>query len=118
MHRIDQHPHVVRGRELVDAMPEIEHVTTGIVGRAKVVEHAPGFPGHALRIGKQGHGVFVAPMVLDQEVRTQHGARLLGEATDLIEEFYVITVERRITHPGVAAITQAARAGLFAAWNR
>ena len=40
------------------------------------------------------------------------------EATDLIEEFYVITVERRITHPGVAAITQAARAGLFAAWNR
>lgn len=69
-------------------------------------------------LGKQGHGVFVAPMVLDQEVRTQYGARLLGEATDLIEEFYVITVERRITHPGVAAITQAARAGLFAAWNR
>jgi LysR family transcriptional activator of nhaA len=57
-------------------------------------------------------------MVLDQEVRTQYGARLLGEATDLIEEFYVITVERRITHPGVAAITQAARAGLFADWNR
>ena len=39
-------------------------------------------------------------------------------ATDLIEEFYVITVERRITHPGVAAITDAARQGLFAAWNR
>ena len=39
-------------------------------------------------------------------------------ATDLIEEFYVISVERRITHPGVAAITQAARAGLFAAWGQ
>jgi LysR family transcriptional activator of nhaA len=43
---------------------------------------------------------------------------LLGEASDLIEEFHVITVERRITHPGVAAITEAAREGLFADWRR
>jgi len=27
-------------------------------------------------------------------------------------------VERRITHPGVAAITEAARQGLFADWGR
>lgn len=71
-----------------------------------------------MSLGQQGHGIFLAPMVLDEEVRQQYGARLLGEATDLIEAFYVITVERRITHPGVAAITQAARQGLFAAWSR
>ena len=69
-------------------------------------------------LGQQGHGVFIAPTVLDADVRQQYGATLLGEAPDLIEEFYVITVERRITHPGVAAITDAARQGLFAAWNR
>lgn len=69
-------------------------------------------------LGQHGHGVFIAPMVLDADVRAEYGAKLLGEATDLIEEFYVITVERRITHPGVAAITDAARQGLFAAWNR
>jgi LysR family transcriptional activator of nhaA len=69
-------------------------------------------------LGQQGHGIFPAPMVLDAEVRAQHGVRLLGEATDLIEEFYVITVERRLSHPGVLAITQAAREGLFAAWSR
>ncbi|HYR24781.1 MAG TPA: transcriptional activator NhaR [Aquabacterium sp.] len=69
-------------------------------------------------LGQHGHGVFMAPMVLDEEVRRQYGVHLVGEAPDLIEEFYVITVERRITHPGVAAIAQAAREGLFAAWNR
>jgi LysR family transcriptional regulator, transcriptional activator of nhaA len=72
----------------------------------------------AKELGKNGHGVFLAPMVLDEEVRHQYGAQLLGEAPDLIEEFYVITVERRITHPGVATITEAARKGLFAAWSR
>lgn len=69
-------------------------------------------------LGQLGHGVFVAPTVLDEQVRAQYGVRLLGEASDLVEAYYVITVERRITHPGVAAITQAARQGLFAAWNQ
>jgi len=69
-------------------------------------------------LGQLGHGVFLAPMVLDAAVRKLGDIELLGEASDLIEDFYVITVERRITHPGVAAITEAARQGLFAAWNR
>jgi LysR family transcriptional activator of nhaA len=68
-------------------------------------------------LGHQGHGVFTAPMVLDEQVRTQYGASLLGEATDLVEDFFVITVERRLTHPGVLAITDAARQGLFASWR-
>lgn len=71
-----------------------------------------------MTLGQQGHGVFTAPMVLDEQVRGQFGATLLGEATDLVEAFYVITVDRRLTHPGVLAITEAARQGLFAAWSR
>lgn len=33
---------------------------------------------------------------------------------DLVEEFFAISVERRITHPCVTAITEAARNELFA----
>jgi len=69
-------------------------------------------------LGMQGLGVFIAPRVLDASVCRQYDATCLGEATDLIEEFHVITEERRITHPGVAAITEAARQGLFADWGR
>ncbi|MEK8086985.1 transcriptional activator NhaR [Aquabacterium sp. A3] len=69
-------------------------------------------------LGMQGLGVFLAPRVLDESVRRQYDATCLGEASDLIEEFHVITVERRITHPGVVAITEAARQGLFADWQR
>jgi len=69
-------------------------------------------------LGQLGHGVFLAPMVLDEAIRTQYGVKRLGVAEDLIESFYVITVERRITHPGVAAIMQAAREGLFSAWKQ
>ena len=39
----------------------------------------------------------------------------LGTPDDLMEEFYAISVERRITHPAVAAITATARGKLFAA---
>jgi LysR family transcriptional activator of nhaA len=59
----------------------------------------------------------MAPTVLHDEVCRQYQVKRIGEVADLIEEFYVISVERRITHPGVAAITQAAREGLFAAWG-
>lgn len=69
-------------------------------------------------LGHQGHGVFMAPAVLHDEVCRQYQVERIGQVADLIEEFYVISVERRITHPGVAAITQAARAGLFAAWQQ
>jgi LysR family transcriptional activator of nhaA len=60
--------------------------------------------------GAEGRGVFVTPSVLERETRSQYGVRVLGRATDLVEEFHAISVERRITHPCVVAITQAARA--------
>jgi LysR family transcriptional activator of nhaA len=38
---------------------------------------------------------------------------VIGRSDELCEEFYAISVERRLTHPCVVAITQAARADLF-----
>ncbi len=64
--------------------------------------------------GREGQGVFAAPAVLAQEIVQQYQVTLLGHPEDLWEEFYAISVERRISHPAVAAITAAARSKLFA----
>lgn len=64
--------------------------------------------------GREGLGVFPAPAVLAGEISRQFEVERLGAPDDLLEEFYAISVERRITHPGVAAITKAARSELFA----
>jgi LysR family transcriptional activator of nhaA len=37
----------------------------------------------------------------------------IGRSHELVEEFFAISVERRITHPAVTAITEVARTGLF-----
>lgn len=65
--------------------------------------------------GREGQGVFAAPAVLAQEIMQQYQVVLLGCPADLWEEFYAISVERRISHPAVVAITTAARRKLFAA---
>ena len=63
--------------------------------------------------GREGHGVFPAPVVLESEIRQQYASLPLGRAEDLAEEFFAISAERRIHHPCVAAITSAARERIF-----
>jgi len=63
--------------------------------------------------GQHGHGIFAAPNVVAEEIRRVHSVRSVGETEEVREEFYAITVERRITHPAVAAIAKAARGGIL-----
>ena len=63
--------------------------------------------------GREGRGVFVSPSVLEGETEGQHGVRAIGRSPELVESFYAISVERRISHPCVVAITTAARNQLF-----
>ena len=65
--------------------------------------------------GREGRGVFMAPSVLELETIQQFGVEVIGRSDELIEEFFAVTVERRITHPCVVAITDAARGQLFTA---
>ncbi len=65
--------------------------------------------------GREGSGVFMAPSVLDAETVAQYGVVLIGRSAELVEEFFAVSVERRITHPCVVAITDAARGRLFGA---
>ena len=63
--------------------------------------------------GREGRGVFMAPSVLEAETVTQFGVEVIGRSDELREEFFAISVERKITHPCVVAITTAARSTLF-----
>ena len=65
--------------------------------------------------GRKGRGVFTSPTVLDEETTAQFGVEVIGRSSELVEEFFAISVERRLTHPCVVAITKAAKAELFAA---
>jgi LysR family transcriptional regulator, transcriptional activator of nhaA len=65
--------------------------------------------------GREGRGVFMAPRVLEAEVEAHYGVQVIGRSDELVEQFYAISVERRITHPCVVAITDAARGQLFGA---
>jgi len=64
--------------------------------------------------GQGGAGVFIGPTVLEAEIQAQYGVKTLGRTQEVIEEFFAISVERRVTHPCVVAITEAARDQLFA----
>lgn len=65
--------------------------------------------------GSEGRGVFMSPAVLEDETCEQYGVKVLGRSTELVEEFFAVSVERRIKHPCVAAITEAARNRFFVA---
>lgn len=64
--------------------------------------------------GEDGMGVFPAPMAIEAELVRVHGTPLLGELPELSMRFYALTGERRLVHPGVVALSQAARQTLFA----
>ncbi len=63
--------------------------------------------------GQHGHGIFPAPSILEREICKLYGVRVIGRAETVVERFYAISVERRIKHPAVAAITGAARERIF-----
>lgn len=63
--------------------------------------------------GREGQGVFMTPSLLEEETCTQFGVSVIGRTEELVEEFYAVSIERRITHPCVLAITDAARGQLF-----
>jgi LysR family transcriptional activator of nhaA len=60
-----------------------------------------------------GHGICSGPTAIEKEICAQYGLRVVGRTDAVRERFYAISVERRLKHPAVLAITEAARARLF-----
>lgn len=59
--------------------------------------------------GQAAVGAFIVPTAIEGEVIGQYGVKLVGRTDQVTEQFYAISVERRISHPAVAAITDTER---------
>ena len=92
-------------RRLLDQWFEARNIRPQIVGE---------FEDSALLkvFGQSGAGLFAVPSAIEAEVRRQYGVRLVGRV-EVRERFYAITVERKLKHPAVVAITEAARTEIF-----
>lgn len=59
--------------------------------------------------GGAGTGVFCMPSIVAAQIKRQYGVAEVAKTGDVIEQFYAISVERRLSHPAVVAIGSAAR---------
>ncbi len=59
--------------------------------------------------GRSGEGVFAVPIAIEQDIRRHYGVRRIGKTTGVRERFYAISVERKLKHPAVVAISEQAR---------
>jgi LysR family transcriptional regulator, transcriptional activator of nhaA len=63
---------------------------------------------------QNGKGIFAVRSAVERETKRQFNVRLIGRIEQIRERFYAISLERKLKHPAVVAITAAARAKLFA----
>ena len=64
--------------------------------------------------GQAGVGIFACPSAIEAEIRMQYRSVVIGRVDEVTESYYAISVDRKIKHPAVAAICEAARDQLFA----
>jgi LysR family transcriptional regulator, transcriptional activator of nhaA len=63
--------------------------------------------------GARGRGVFTAPSAIQAAIVRELEVSVLGEASELVQSFYAISVERRLRHPAVVAVAESARREFF-----
>jgi LysR family transcriptional activator of nhaA len=67
----------------------------------------------AKELGEDGLGVFAAPAVIESEILRRYRVSVVGRSEAVRQQFYAISVERKIKHPAVVAICEAARQEVF-----
>lgn len=60
-----------------------------------------------------GAGLFFAPTVIAREIERQYSVALIATIPEVTERFYAISIERRIRHPAVLAISADTKRTLF-----
>ena len=63
--------------------------------------------------GQRGDGIFMAPTVIEDEIRRQYKVSVVGWTEEVRSRFFTISIEKILTHPAVVAISTAARRQLF-----
>ena len=88
-------------RRALEEWLEAEHLRPVIVGE---------FDDSALMksFGEAGTGVFTAPAIVEQDVRAQYRVRTIGRVEEVRERIYAVSAERRISHPALVKILEAA----------
>ncbi|SFU51039.1 transcriptional activator NhaR [Nitrosospira multiformis] len=111
-HVLDAAPLLIPGKDAAIRIPlmrwfDVHQLRPHIVGE---------FDDSALMqaFGQAGIGIFIAPSVIADEVRREHGVVVVGRTDEVTEQFYAISLERRLTHPAVVAINDTAHRELFA----
>lgn len=59
--------------------------------------------------GQEGVGAFVVPTVIENEYLLSDQVQVFGRAAEVRSEYFAISVERKLSHPCVLAITTSAR---------
>lgn len=59
------------------------------------------------------HGLFFAPSILRPQLRREYNVHQVGVIEEVTEQFFAISVERKIRHPAVASIVDNARRRVF-----
>lgn len=62
---------------------------------------------------QEGVGVFIVPTAIEAEVCRQYRVKVLGRVDAIRERFYLISVERKLRQPVIAALAELARTKLF-----
>ncbi|AZP12186.1 transcriptional activator NhaR [Undibacterium parvum] len=63
--------------------------------------------------GQAGAGFFAAPSSIADMVMRQYDVSLVGHTEQIREQFYAISVQRKLSHPAVLAISRAAQQSNF-----
>ncbi len=66
-----------------------------------------------IAFGREGRGVLFAPTILAAQLKREHALSAVGHIDTIVEEFFAISIERRIKHPAITSIMNAARSELF-----
>ncbi|MCL2013099.1 MAG: transcriptional activator NhaR [Cystobacterineae bacterium] len=63
--------------------------------------------------GQKGLGFFIAPSVLETQIQQQMKVEVFGRTVQVKERFFAVTVERKLKHPAILAMVNAAREQCF-----
>lgn len=62
--------------------------------------------------GQAGAGIFPGPALLADEICRHYNVHRIGEVSEIREAFWLISAERRVTHPAIRTVLESARAVL------
>lgn len=60
--------------------------------------------------GGAGDGAFPAPTAIEVEICRHYGVKVIGRVPEVRERYFAVSIERKIRHPGVKALTSSAKA--------